>query len=46
LDGRRSVNDVIETAKLGRFEVCKVIFNFICFDLVKKIGDDTEKESI
>jgi hypothetical protein len=45
LDGRRSVNDVIATSKLGRFEICKVIFNFICFDLVRKVGEGATKES-
>ncbi|UCE27827.1 MAG: DUF4388 domain-containing protein, partial [Candidatus Coatesbacteria bacterium] len=31
LDGRRSINDVIELAELDKLEVCKIIFDFICF---------------
>ncbi len=40
LDGRRSINEVIRIAEIGRLEVCKIIFDFTCFGLVKKLGDD------
>ncbi|UCE27829.1 MAG: DUF4388 domain-containing protein [Candidatus Coatesbacteria bacterium] len=42
LDGQRSINDVIEIAKLSRFEVCKTIYNFVQLKLVKKL----DRESI
>lgn len=46
LDGRRSINDVIEIAKLSRFDVCKTIFNFVQLGLVKKLEDNAEKKPI
>jgi hypothetical protein len=45
LDGRRSVNDIIEIAERSRFEVCKVLFDFVCFDLVRKVEGEAKEES-
>jgi hypothetical protein len=43
LNGRRSINDVIEVAKLSRFDVCKIIYNFAQLGLVRKsAGKSTE----
>jgi hypothetical protein len=46
LEEGRSINDVMEIAELGRLEVCKIIFDFICFGLVRKLGDGEEKGPI
>jgi len=43
LDGQRSINDVIEIARLGRFEVCKSIYNFVQLGLIKKLAGESKK---
>jgi hypothetical protein len=43
LDNRRSINDVIEVARLGRFDVCKSIYNFVELGLIKKVAGKSKR---
>lgn len=42
LDSRRSINDVVEVARFGRFDVCKIIYNFVQLGLVRKLAGESK----
>ncbi len=46
VDGRRSINDIIEVARFSRFDICKIIYNFVQLKLVRKLADDTDRRPV
>jgi hypothetical protein len=46
VDGRRSINDIIEVARFSRFEVCKIMYNFAQMHLVRKLENNSEKTPV
>ncbi|UCE26807.1 MAG: DUF4388 domain-containing protein [Candidatus Coatesbacteria bacterium] len=43
INGRRSINAIIEKARLDKFEVCKSIYNFVQLGLIKKTISEYKK---
>jgi hypothetical protein len=43
INGRRSIDNIIEVARLDRFEVCKSIYNFVQLGLIRKLVGESKK---
>jgi len=43
VNGQRSIDDIIEVARLDRFEVCKSIYNFVQLGLIRKSSNESKK---